>query len=317
LIRSLRGLTPKFGSFNDAAIAAAAKAHLLHRRQSFFEVAEYPFYTAHAVEETPADQAKTDGSEQTSNASDPVVNQPVCNGATHKGPESTEKQISEAESIFFERLKPRAAITGRIPITICGDTVGYWPTDIQQSLERRENVDPTVLFKGRSYLRPFDTFITMSQFEPNPLLRPTLSADKRSVTYYAIVEHWSTGRRWIKETVRSLPAPFVRSRMVTGLTPTNQPTGVRHRKQLTQKTNMTLTTEQEQQLWKDLFLIHYKKIFSGQPQEAADMAFDWTDEALKSVRFALKAQEEAKIEERKERKRERLKAQENEPDITF
>jgi hypothetical protein len=92
---------------------------------------------------------------------------------------------------------------------------------------------------------------------------------------------------------------------------------VRHRKQLTQKTNMTLTTEQEQQLWKDLFLIHYKKIFSGQPQEAADMAFDWTDEALKSVRFALKAQEEAKIEERKERKRERLKAQENEPDITF
>src|SRR5271165_566931 len=86
LIRTLRGLTPKFGSFNDAefdesrfeqhleenprlalaacrywirklqarfyaedyasAIAAAAKAHLLHRRQSFFEVAEYPFYSA-------------------------------------------------------------------------------------------------------------------------------------------------------------------------------------------------------------------------------------------------------------------------------
>jgi hypothetical protein len=86
LIRTLRGFTPKFGSFNDAdfdesrseqhleenprlalascrywtrklqarfyaedyasAIAAAAKAHLLHRRQSFFEVAEYPFYSA-------------------------------------------------------------------------------------------------------------------------------------------------------------------------------------------------------------------------------------------------------------------------------
>jgi len=86
LIRTLRGLTPKFGSFSDAefdesrfeqhleenprlapaacrywirklqarfyaedyasAIAAAAKAHLLHRRQSFFEVAEYPFYSA-------------------------------------------------------------------------------------------------------------------------------------------------------------------------------------------------------------------------------------------------------------------------------
>ncbi|MEA3206523.1 MAG: hypothetical protein QOG92_2235, partial [Verrucomicrobiota bacterium] len=86
LVRTLRGLTPKFGSFNDAefnesrfeqhleenprsaqaacrywirklqarfyaedytsAIAAAAKAHLLHRRQSFFEVAEYPFYSA-------------------------------------------------------------------------------------------------------------------------------------------------------------------------------------------------------------------------------------------------------------------------------
>jgi PAS domain S-box-containing protein len=85
LIRTLRGLTPKFGSFNDAefdesrfeqhlenpglapvacrywirklqacfyaedyasAVAAAAKAHLVHRRQSFFEVAEYPFYSA-------------------------------------------------------------------------------------------------------------------------------------------------------------------------------------------------------------------------------------------------------------------------------
>ena len=86
LIRTLRGLTPKFGSFDDAefdesrferhleenprlglaacrywirklqarfyaddyasAIAAAAKAHLFHRRQSFFEVAEYPFYSA-------------------------------------------------------------------------------------------------------------------------------------------------------------------------------------------------------------------------------------------------------------------------------
>jgi PAS domain S-box-containing protein len=82
LIRTLRGLTPKFGSFNDesrfeqhleenprlalaacrywirklqarfyaqdyaSAIAAAAKAHLLHRRQSFFEVAEYPLYSA-------------------------------------------------------------------------------------------------------------------------------------------------------------------------------------------------------------------------------------------------------------------------------
>jgi len=86
LIRTLRGLTPKFGSFNDAefeesrfeehleenprlapaacrywirklqarfyaedyaaAIAAAAKADLYHRRQSFFEVAEYPFYSA-------------------------------------------------------------------------------------------------------------------------------------------------------------------------------------------------------------------------------------------------------------------------------
>jgi PAS domain S-box-containing protein len=84
LIRTLRGLTPKFGSFNDAefdesrferhlenpglapvacrywirklqacfyaedyasAVAAAAKA-LVHRRQSFFEVAEYPFYSA-------------------------------------------------------------------------------------------------------------------------------------------------------------------------------------------------------------------------------------------------------------------------------
>ena len=86
LIRTLRGLTPKFGSFNDAefdesrfeqhleenpglapaacrywirklqacfyaedyasAVAAAAKAHLVHRRQSFFEVAGYPFYSA-------------------------------------------------------------------------------------------------------------------------------------------------------------------------------------------------------------------------------------------------------------------------------
>ena len=86
LIRTLRGLTPKLGSFNDAefdesrfeqhleenpglapaacrywirklqacfyaedyasAVAAAAKAHLVHRRQSFFEVAEYPFYSA-------------------------------------------------------------------------------------------------------------------------------------------------------------------------------------------------------------------------------------------------------------------------------
>jgi predicted ATPase/GAF domain-containing protein/tRNA A-37 threonylcarbamoyl transferase component Bud32 len=86
LIRTLRGLTPRFGSFNDAefdesrfeqhldenprfapaacrywirklqarfyagdyasAIAAAAKAHLFHRRQSFFEVAEYPSYSA-------------------------------------------------------------------------------------------------------------------------------------------------------------------------------------------------------------------------------------------------------------------------------
>jgi PAS domain S-box-containing protein len=85
LIRNLRGLTPKFGSFNDAAfdesrfeqhlenpgmapaacrywirklqarfyaedyasaVAAAAKAHLVHRRQSFFEVSEYPFYSA-------------------------------------------------------------------------------------------------------------------------------------------------------------------------------------------------------------------------------------------------------------------------------
>jgi PAS domain S-box-containing protein len=85
LIRTLRGLTPKFGSFNDAefdesrfeqrlehpglapaacrywirklqarfyagdyasAVAAAAKAHLVHRRQSFFEVAEYSFYSA-------------------------------------------------------------------------------------------------------------------------------------------------------------------------------------------------------------------------------------------------------------------------------
>jgi PAS domain S-box-containing protein len=86
LIRTLRGLTPKFGSFNDAefdesrfeqhlgenprlapaacrywirklqarfhaqdyasAIAAAAKAHSVQRRQSFFEVAEYPFYSA-------------------------------------------------------------------------------------------------------------------------------------------------------------------------------------------------------------------------------------------------------------------------------
>jgi PAS domain S-box-containing protein len=86
LIRTLRGQTPEFGSFNDAefdegrferhleenprlasaacrywirklqarfyaedytsAIGAAAKAHLLHRRQSFFEVAEYPFYSA-------------------------------------------------------------------------------------------------------------------------------------------------------------------------------------------------------------------------------------------------------------------------------
>ncbi|MBV8453583.1 MAG: AAA family ATPase, partial [Deltaproteobacteria bacterium] len=86
LIRTLRGLAPKFGSFNDAefeesrfeqhldenprlapvacrywirklqarfyaedyasAVAAAAKADLLHRRQSFFEVAEYPFYSA-------------------------------------------------------------------------------------------------------------------------------------------------------------------------------------------------------------------------------------------------------------------------------
>ena len=83
LIRTLRGLNPKFGSFNDAefdesrfeqhleenpglapaacrywirklqacfyaedyasAVAAAAKAHLVHRRQSFFEVAEIPF----------------------------------------------------------------------------------------------------------------------------------------------------------------------------------------------------------------------------------------------------------------------------------
>jgi PAS domain S-box-containing protein len=90
LIRTLRGLTPKFGSFNDAefderrfeqhlenpglapaacrywirklqacfyaedyasAVAAAAKVDLIHRRQSFFEVAEYPFYSAlaHAV----------------------------------------------------------------------------------------------------------------------------------------------------------------------------------------------------------------------------------------------------------------------------
>lgn len=86
LIRTLRGLTPKFGSFDDAefdesrfeqhleqnprlapaacrywirkvqarfyaedyasATAAAAKAHLFHRRQSFFEVAEYPVYSA-------------------------------------------------------------------------------------------------------------------------------------------------------------------------------------------------------------------------------------------------------------------------------
>jgi predicted ATPase/serine/threonine protein kinase/signal transduction histidine kinase len=86
LIRTLRGLTPKFGSFDDAefdesqferhleenhrlalaacrywirklqarfyaddyssAIAAAAKAHRFHRRQSFFEIAEYPFFSA-------------------------------------------------------------------------------------------------------------------------------------------------------------------------------------------------------------------------------------------------------------------------------
>ena len=87
LIRTLRGLTPKFGSFNDAefdesrfeqqlegnprlaqsgyrywirklqarfyaddyvsAIAAASKAHLLlGRSESFFEVSEYPFYSA-------------------------------------------------------------------------------------------------------------------------------------------------------------------------------------------------------------------------------------------------------------------------------
>ncbi|MBV8814010.1 MAG: AAA family ATPase, partial [Verrucomicrobia bacterium] len=86
LVRTLRGLTPKFGSFNDAdfdeghfeqhlrenphlapaacrywirklqarfyaddyasAVAAAAKAHLLHQRQSFIEIAEYPFYSA-------------------------------------------------------------------------------------------------------------------------------------------------------------------------------------------------------------------------------------------------------------------------------
>lgn len=86
LIRTLRGLTPKFGSLNDAefneerfehhleenphlepaacrywirklqarfwaedyasAIVAAAKAHPLYKKQSFFEVAEYPFYCA-------------------------------------------------------------------------------------------------------------------------------------------------------------------------------------------------------------------------------------------------------------------------------
>ena len=86
LIRTLRGLTPRFGSFNDAqfdeerfeqhleenphlepaacrywirklqarflsddhasAVVAAAKAHPLYRKQSFFEVAEYPFYCA-------------------------------------------------------------------------------------------------------------------------------------------------------------------------------------------------------------------------------------------------------------------------------
>jgi predicted ATPase/tRNA A-37 threonylcarbamoyl transferase component Bud32 len=86
LVRTLRGLTLKFGSFDDAefdesrferhleedprlslaacrywirklearfyaddyasAIAAAAEVHRFHRRQSFFEVAEYPFYSA-------------------------------------------------------------------------------------------------------------------------------------------------------------------------------------------------------------------------------------------------------------------------------
>jgi predicted ATPase/tRNA A-37 threonylcarbamoyl transferase component Bud32 len=86
LVRTLRGLTPTFGSFDDAefdesrferhleedprlalaacrywirklqarfysddylsAIEAAAKAHRFHRRQSFFEIAEYPFYSA-------------------------------------------------------------------------------------------------------------------------------------------------------------------------------------------------------------------------------------------------------------------------------
>jgi predicted ATPase/tRNA A-37 threonylcarbamoyl transferase component Bud32 len=86
LVRTLRGSTPKFGSFDDSefdesrferhleedprlalaacrywirklearfyaddytsAILAAAEAHRFHRRQSFFEVAEYPFYSA-------------------------------------------------------------------------------------------------------------------------------------------------------------------------------------------------------------------------------------------------------------------------------
>jgi predicted ATPase/tRNA A-37 threonylcarbamoyl transferase component Bud32 len=90
-VSTLRGLTPKFGSFDDAefdesgferhleedhrlalaacrywirklqarfyaddyasAIVAAAKARRFHRRQSFFEIAEYPFYSGltHAV----------------------------------------------------------------------------------------------------------------------------------------------------------------------------------------------------------------------------------------------------------------------------
>ena len=59
----------------------------------------------------------------------------------------TEEDCRKSEELEWELIRPKTDITGRFPIKVCGDTVGYYAKDIQEKL-KSGSLDKSGLLKA-------------------------------------------------------------------------------------------------------------------------------------------------------------------------